>query len=463
GTDWYVGGLVGVNHGTISHCYSTDSVSGGEHGVGGLAGGNFGYIVTSYSSGSVSGTRWDVGGLVGHNEGSIATSYSSGSVSGTGYTVGGLVGYNVSHFTMPGSSFWDIQTSGQIISAGGTGKTTAEMQNIETFLSAGWDFIDEVLNGTCDYWQIAPGDYPRLRYAAGNRPLMPEGRGTVEQPYLIRDARDLGSVWFEPLAHYRLAQSIDLSGITWSMAVIPSFGGSFDGSGYVISHLHIQGANLLGLFGGLGPTASVSKLGLEAVAISGTGRAGGLAGGNEGNIVASYSNGSVSGTDYVIGGLVGSNNGSIVASCNSASVQGYSTVGGLVGENSFGHVAQCCSAGSVSGTDDVGGLVGQNWAGSIATSYSTGLVKGTHWYVGGLVGRSDGGGVTSGFWDTQTSGQTKSAGGTGKTTAEMQTAKTFLEASWDFVGETKNGTNDIWWILEGKDYPKLWWELTPKK
>jgi hypothetical protein len=46
----------------------------------------------------------------------------------------------------------------------------------------------------------------------------------------------------------------------------------------------------------------------------------------------------------------------------------------------------------------------------------------------------------------------------GKTTAEMQTASTFLEAGWDFVGETENGTDDIWWILEGKDYPRLWWE-----
>ncbi len=26
------------------------------------------------------------------------------------------------------------------------------------------------------------------------------------------------------------------------------------------------------------------------------------------------------------------------------------------------------------------------------------------------------------------------------------------------VGETDNGTNDIWWILEGQDYPHLWWE-----
>jgi hypothetical protein len=30
------------------------------------------------------------------------------------------------------------------------------------------------------------------------------------------------------------------------------------------------------------------------------------------------------------------------------------------------------------------------------------------------------------------------------------------------VGETANGTEDIWWILEGKDYPRLWWEAAKK-
>ena len=41
----------------------------------------------------------------------------------------------------------------------------------------------------------------------------------------------------------------------------------------------------------------------------------------------------------------------------------------------------------------------------------------------------------------------------------MQTAGTFLDAGWVFVGETENGTEDIWCILEGQDYPRLYWEL----
>jgi hypothetical protein len=40
----------------------------------------------------------------------------------------------------------------------------------------------------------------------------------------------------------------------------------------------------------------------------------------------------------------------------------------------------------------------------------------------------------------------------------MQTARTFLNAGWDFREETANGADDIWWIDEGRDYPRLWWE-----
>ena len=113
----------------------------------------------------------------------------------------------------------------------------------------------------------------------------------------------------------------------------------------------------------------------------------------------------------------------------------------------------------ISGHADVGGLVGYN-PGWITASYSTGSVSGDE-DVGGLVGWDDwyyDARTIASFWDVQTSGQTDSAGGTGKTTIEMQTAKTFLDVGWDFVGETANGTEDIWKIAEGLDYPRLWWE-----
>jgi hypothetical protein len=27
------------------------------------------------------------------------------------------------------------------------------------------------------------------------------------------------------------------------------------------------------------------------------------------------------------------------------------------------------------------------------------------------------------------------------------------------VGDNANGTEDIWWIFKGQDYPRLWWEV----
>ena len=103
--------------------------------------------------------------------------------------------------------------------------------------------------------------------------------------------------------------------------------------------------------------------------------------------------------------------------------------------------------------------MGFHYVGIITNCYATGKVLGKG-EVGGLVGFVVIGlvEVEACFWDIETSGQTNSAGGIGKTTAEMQIATTFLEAGWDFVDKTENGTEDIWWIDEGQDYPRLWWE-----
>ena len=46
--------------------------------------------------------------------------------------------------------------------------------------------------------------------------------------------------------------------------------------------------------------------------------------------------------------------------------------------------------------------------------------------------------------------------GTHLSNEEMKRQESF--AGWDFVDETANGTDNIWWILEGQDYPRLWWE-----
>jgi len=207
--------------------------------------------------------------------------------------------------------------------------------------------------------------------------------------------------------------------------------------------------------------------------VTGSGYVGGLVGQNDssGTISNSYATGSVtssSGTD--VGGLVGYNHtGTISNSYATGDVSGDINVGGLVGYNDYSSVSNSYATGSVtssSGTyvgglvgysynstiansyatgdvsgNTVGGLVGWNY-GTITNSYSTGSVTGT--YVGGLVGWNNGT-ITNSYWDTGTSGQSSSAGGTGLSTADMMTTSSFT--NWDF--------SNIWWMNDGNTRPFL--------
>jgi hypothetical protein len=139
-------------------------------------------------------------------------------------------------------------------------------------------------------------------------------------------------------------------------------------------------------------------------------------------------------------------------------VTGWNYVGGLVGRNR-GTVLNCYSSGHVTGYSRVGGLFGDN-TGTVSDSYSTGSVTGDS-YVGGLVGWNDEGTVSNSFWDIETSGQSTSDGGTGKTTAQMEDIITFLDAGWNITAVANPGTRNpsyIWNIVDGQTYPFLSWQ-----
>jgi hypothetical protein len=138
------GGLVGFNNGTISESYATGNVEGTGSAVGGLVGSNYlsQRIVDSHASGSVRGAD-AVGGLVGLNSGSVESSLSRGPVSlvtpGSG-TAGGLVGLSDSGASVA-SSYWDLARSGQSTSDGGVGLDAAAMLQSASF--AGFGFGDK--------------------------------------------------------------------------------------------------------------------------------------------------------------------------------------------------------------------------------------------------------------------------------------------------------------------------------
>ena len=127
-----------------------------------------------------------------------------------------------------------------------------------------------------------------------------------------------------------------------------------------------------------------------------------------------------------------------------------------MGTNS-GTIADCHSTGWAWGSVRVGGLIGSNTRdGKVIDCHTSGGAVGRA-DVGGLIGTGEGA-VTNSFWDTEAAGLRKSAGGTGKTTAEMDIRSTFTDAGWDFVGENTNGDEDIWTIRK-EEYPRLSWEL----
>jgi hypothetical protein len=226
----------------------------------------------------------------------------------------------------------------------------------------------------------------------------------------------------------------------------------------------VERGNFHGCLVGHLDTGSITNCYVETGSVSGNDYVGGLLGSNSGAVTNCYFTGDVYGYDTV-GGLVGDNGGSVMASYSYASVKGYDEVGGLVGRNSSGEAVNCYARGDVFGQRYVGGLVGSNATssghaiGTIRNCYSATAILGG-FQPGGLAGAP---GAPFGevhhcfycFWDIETSGRTTSYGGTGKTTAEMQMATTFLDAGWDFVGESVNGTEDIWSICEGTNYPRL--------
>lgn len=177
--DGATGGLVGSNNShkqnsaaaesfrpAINKCWADvevslrDAGSPGKDKFGGLAGCNQkGMISNSYARGSVTvGNGQRIGGLAGCilYRGIITNSYSTGVVSGSGSTdIGGLLGYAGTGKDAGEviDCFWD--TSSYESSAGGTGKSTTNMKNIDTYPT--WDFLS--------VWKISSGQndgYPGL-------------------------------------------------------------------------------------------------------------------------------------------------------------------------------------------------------------------------------------------------------------------------------------------------------------
>ena len=415
----YVGGIVGYvsySNGIITNSYVSTTVTGGSY-IGGLVGRNTGKITNAYATGAVSGTSC-IGGLIGENTGTITNSYAIGPVSGTSY-IGGLIGNNRGTVT---NSYWAVNTTKQAISAGGEGKFFSSMLKENTYKN--WDFntvweIEE--NATLPHLKgmSKPEDIKAQNYTYVNW----EGEGTSTNPYLIKVPQHLKEINYIPSAYYQVANDIDMTDETFEpigTSTIP-FTGTFDGNGHKITNLTIiTEKNNVGMFGSVNK-GTIRNFILENI-----------------NIVSTISNNS-------IGGLIGYNNGTISKVCVTGRISGTQKVGGLVGYNS-GSISNTYSTANVNGTQEVGGLVGYN-TGSISNTYSIGEVSAeSSSNIGGLIGYSSSKGtVYNSYWALDTSGQSTSSKGEGKTIQELLQQTTYQ--NWDFT--------TIWEMEEGHILPYL--------
>ena len=409
-----IGGLVGLNHGSIENSRSAVDVdsarrtSSGALGSrwrtcyasgGGLVGENSGTIANSHSTSVVSGFTDKFGGLVGANSGAITDSYATGNVSGKGCPgecfakVGGLVGQN--------------ESEGKIITSYASGGVSGQGDNFGGLAGANSGAITD-------------------SYATGNV----SGKGCPGECFA-----KVGGLVGQNEVEGKITTSYATGGVSG------------------------QGDN----FGGLaGVNSGVIAASYAMGSVSGSGFAdvGGLVGENEieGKIITSYATGGVSGQGDNFGGLAGVNSGVIAASYATGSVSGngYADIGGLVGDNRYtGVITAAYAEGSVSGrADRYGGLLGSN-QGVVTVCFSTG---GVPQRGGGLIGSSGNyGTVANCYWDTETSGQSDSAGGDGKTTAELRspTGYTGAYADWNVDLDGDGSSDDPWRFSSATEYPVL--------
>ncbi|MBU1168755.1 MAG: hypothetical protein KKD44_04235 [Proteobacteria bacterium] len=419
GSESYAGGLVGAGENVfVQYCANTGSVT-GNHFVGGLAGEFSGdsQILVSSNSGPVSATGniagglvaavlgptdlgpgaflrncysigpvtggSYVGGLVAANAGTVEFCYSTGPMTGNANTLGGFVFENTGTLNL---NVWDGDTSG--ISSGAVDGqmmvlSTTQMMQASSFPS--WDFITVWAMETTAGHET----YPFFRFKGGD--------GTVDDPYRIGNVHGLQGMGSRELlsSSFILVNDVD-AGISsvWNQGAgfepigLAGFNGHLDGKRHVIRGLFMNrplALDPVGLFGTLGPDGIVENLVIENASVIGGEYVGLLAGLSSGILL----NCSVSGT-VCGGGFTQDTETDLILSSPVANPLGY--VGGLIGRQQGGHVSLLKSDVEVRGQSNVGGLIGQMSGSLIESSQSLGNVYGnTH--VGGFLGMGSDGSV----------------------------------------------------------------------
>ncbi len=359
----------------------------------------------------------------------------------------------------------DDYTTGEDEFAGGSGtsddpwliSTPEHLNNVRNYLGASHEdkHFEQVNNINLDIypWNEGSGWLPigsQSSHFMGNY----DGGGySIEGLYINRQGTNNVGLWSyignEGKVYSIKLEDTDVSGGAYGVGTLTGYNLGIISDAYATGSVS-GGYRAGGLVGENNP-GTVENSGATVDVIANDGRIGGLVGFNvQGTVYDSFAAGDVTGGWYV-GGLVGRNyNGTVKNSYATGAVDGSNCIGGLVGDSEGGLIFDNYATGDASGGFSVGGLVGYVWQTTIDNTYAIGGVSGSM-DAGGLIGYNFGGTVSHSFWNTETSGQTSSSGGTGKTTEEMILQETFSE--WDF--------DNTWSIIEEVTYPYLIWQEEP--
>ena len=503
-----VGGLIGSSRGTVSFAYATGAVSGSAFVAGFIGALNGGSVDNAYSTGNVTQTGSGgqfFGGFVGDNSQGFSVTnaywdtYASGQLLAFGAGSGGATAVT-SDPSQSGNASYAYKAGAYANLTGASGVGTATPSGFafvagdttRPFLAfeVPTGFTTTTSGGAL---QIVNSHQLQLigYNAASNSGSYGLGNNINLAETGVNDgtAANSAGMWspkgFVPLG----SNGTDGTANVWngtgygtiaSIAGMPGavygFGGAIDGNGFTLSNLSIRrpAATNMGLIGvssgtvsnlivlgtvsgfnGVGGLVGLQRGGtitniISGVAVSGNNLVGGLVGNQpSGTITLSSAFGNVSGVAD-IGGLVGYQSGTVSRSFALGAASGQYYVGGLIGYGYNGTVANSYAMGSANAAVNVaGGLVGVLNGGSVTNGYSTGAVTAPT-NAGGLIGTLGGGAtVTSSYWNTQSSGRATSAGGTARTTAQMQDTANYATnfAGWDFAA--------IWLPPTSGTYPTL--------
>lgn len=436
GSSQNIGGVVGINSGTINSAYNDSYINGwnniggvigtnspngnvenivngsemyGGSNIGGIVGVNGGTIDNGRNNGAIvadanhvlnnqdrkPASGENVGGLAGVNSGSMSNLVNDISAAIEGKTnVGGIIGLNQNFL----SSAQNLMNQGEILGVtfvgGIVGKNDGENGNKGVILNVA---------NTNDYTLGYNDDYSDDGQFFGG--IVGHNTGTVG------DATNNATITVDSENVQYVGGIIGKNDGKIAQVGDPftdTFNKTIRAEGYLINNGKVtatQSEYVGGLIGENNREISETNL-INSItgAVSGKSNVGGLIGRNTAEVKGGrddgdnyyayqvYNNGTVTGTDANVGGLVGSNdtsndtNGILMAGYNTGAISGGTNVGGVVGNNAANaKVDQVFNAGAVTGTAEnkvVGTVVGYN-GGTVTNAYDMAMTDNTTGAIGG--------------------------------------------------------------------------------